>query len=238
LRTLIGVVGSEREARLKLMCELGAKLADEGYNVALVFHDEHEAAKSLKVFLVANVLKTSTFIAVRSKLNLDDIEGLFSSKWHLVLAEGRKTIPHVVAATSEADVNDVDSKSIAIVPLSDKARRLATSWTSKVADVYGATKAIQKVVLEDVMKLLALEDCGKCGFNSCRDLAEAIARGEESPIKCVERREGVRLVVNGELVPLNQFTSKVFVQVLRGLLSVLKGVPRDPRRVSLEVELY
>jgi len=238
LRTLIGVVGSKREARLKLMCELGARLADEGYNVALVFHGEHEVVRSSKVFLIANVLERSTFIMVRSKLSLDDIRGLIPSKWCLVLAEGQKTVPHVIAATSEADVNEVDAKSIAVIPLSDDVRRLVASWTCKVVDVHGAAKAVQEVVLKDVMKLLALENCGKCGFSSCKDLAEAIAKGEESPIKCVERRENVRLVVNEELVPLNQFTSKVFVQVLRGLLSVLKGVPRDPRKVSLEIELY
>jgi len=48
----------------------------------------------------------------------------------------------------------------------------------------------------------------------------------------------VKLVVDGELVPLNQFASKVFVQVVRGLLSILKGVPKNPKKVSLEVDLY
>jgi hypothetical protein len=61
---------------------------------------------------------------------------------------------------------------------------------------------------------------------------------KRSPTKCVERREGVKLVVDGELVPLNQFASKVFVQVVRGLLSILKGVPKNPKKVSLEVDLY
>lgn len=238
MRTLIGVVGSRREARLRLMRELGTKLADEGYNAALVFRDEHETIKSSKVLLMANVLKTSTFIVVSSKLSLDDIMGFIPGKWCLVLVEGHKAAPHVIAATSKADVNEVDPKSIAVVPLSDEARHLVASWTSKVVDIHEATKIIQQVVLEDVMRLLALKDCGKCGFSSCRDLAQAIAKGEESPIKCVERKESVRLVVNRELVPLNQFTSKVFVQVLRGLLSILKGIPRDPRKILLEADLY
>ncbi|NHW44489.1 MAG: hypothetical protein HA491_01945 [Candidatus Verstraetearchaeota archaeon] len=238
MRTVIGVVGSRREARLRLMHELGTRLADKGYNVALVFRDEREAVQGSKVFLTADVLKTSTFVMVNSRLSLDDIKSLVPGKWCLVLVEGHRTVPHVVAATSRTDVNEVGPKSIAVVPLSDEVQNLATSWTSKVVDFDGAAKAIQEVIVEDIMKLLALENCSRCGFSSCRDLAEAIAKGEEGPTKCVERREGVKLVVDGELVPLNQFASKVFVQVVRGLLSILKGVPKTPKKVSLEVDLY
>jgi len=238
LRTIIGVVGSTREARLKLMHELGTKLANEGYKVVLVFNDENEAFKGSNVFLVARLMKTSTLMVVSSRLSLDDIGGLIPGKWCLVLVEGHRAAPHIIAAASEADVSEVGPESIAVVPLNDEARRLAISWTDKVVNVNEAIKVIQERVIEDVLKVLALEDCGKCGFNSCRGLAEAIAKGEESPIKCVERREGVRLVVDGELVPLNQFTSKVFVTILRGLLSILKGVPRSARKVFLEADLY
>jgi len=238
LRTVIGVVGSRREARLKLMRELGTKLAGEGYNVALVFLDEREAIQGSKIFLIADVLKTSTFVMVSSKLSLDDIKSFVPGKWCLVLTEGHRAVPHVVAATSEADANEVGPKCIAVVPLSNEVRGLVTSLTSKVVDIDGAVKAIREVMLKDIMKLLALENCSKCGFSSCRDLAEAIARGEESLTKCVERKELVKLAVDGELVPLNQFASKVFVQVLRGLISILKGVPKNPKNISLEADLY
>lgn len=238
MKTVIGVVGSRREARLKLMHALGSKLANKGYNVALIFQDDYNGIKDSKVFLVVDVVNTSTFIRVGSKLSLDDIKKFIPGKWCLVLVEGHRAIPHVVAASSEADVSEADAKSIAIVPLSDGVKRLAASQTSKIVDVDEVLRAIHEVMLEDIMKLLALENCGGCGFNNCRDLAEAIARGEEDPVKCIKRREGVKLVVDGELVPLNQFTSKMFVQVLRGLLSILKGVPKDPKKVFLEVDLH
>lgn len=238
MRTVIGVVGSTREARLKLMHGLGTKLANEGYKVVLVFNDEHEAVKGSNAFLVAKLMKTSTLMIVGSRLSLDDIGGLIPGKWCLVLAEGRRAAPHIIVAASEADISEVGPESIAVVPLSDEARRLAISWTDKVVDVDEVIKVIRERVVKDVLKVLALKDCGKCGFNSCRGLAEAIAKGEESPIKCVERGEEVRLVVDGELVPLNQFTSKVFTTILRGLLSILKGVPRSAKKVFLEADLY
>jgi molybdopterin-guanine dinucleotide biosynthesis protein B len=235
---VIGIVGSKREARLKLMCELSTKLADEGYNVALVFRDEHEAVRPSKIFLIADELKTSTFVIVNTKLSLDDIKSFVPGKWCLILVEGHKADPNVIAATSEADLNEVGPNCIAIVPLSDEARGLVASWTSRAVDIDGAVKAIREVMLEDAMKLLALENCGKCGFINCRDLAQAIVKGEESPTRCAEKKEDVKLTVDGELVPLNQFASKVFVQVLRGLISILKGVPKNPRRILLEANLY
>jgi len=238
LRTVIGVVGSTREVRLKFMHDLGARLANEGYKVALVFRDEHDDVKSSKVSLVASLLGATTFIVVGSRLSLDDVRGLIPSKWCLVLVEGHRAVPHLVVAASEVDVSEVGPESIAVVPLNYEVRRSTTSLTNKVIDIDEAVKVVKEVVVEDVMRLLALENCGKCGFKSCRELAEAIARGEESPVKCVQRREVVKLMVNEELVPLNQFASKVFVQVLRGLISILKGVPRDVRKVLIEAELY
>jgi len=238
LKTVIGVVGSRREARLKLMHILGNKLANKGYNVALVFQDDYNSIRDSNVFLVVDVVSSSTFIRVNSKLSLNDIKGFIPGKWCLVLVEGYKAAPHVVVASSEADVNGADARSIAIVPLSDDIKHLAAPQMSKIVDINEALKAIHEVMLGDIMKLLALENCGECGFNNCRALAEAIARGEEDPVKCIKRRESVKLVVDGELVPLNQFTSKMFVQVLKGLLSILKGVPKGPKKIFLEADLH
>lgn len=236
MRTIIGVVGSNREARLRLMRELSCRLESEGYSVILVFHDSGGDDANTSSILTVSTLDSSTFIKASFKLTIDDLKKLFPSKWCLMLIEGYKAAPCIVAAISEDDVNELGSQSLAIVPLNDDLMKLTTPW-KKVVAVNRVAEVVREALIEDVMKLLMQEDCGECGFNSCKDLAEAIAKGEDTPLRCVKRRENVRLMVDGDLVQLNPFTSKMFIQVLTSLLSILKGVPRSFKKVTIELNL-
>lgn len=238
MRTIIGVVGSNRDARLRLMKELSNRLENEGYNVILVFRGRSgNDTDGPKCTLIVSTFDSSTFIRANFKLSIDDLKRLFPSRWCLMLVEEYRATPYIVAATSEDDVDELGPQSVAIAPLNDELIKTATSWKDKIVTVNRVAEIVREILLEDIMKLLMREECGECGFNSCRGLAEAIARGEETPLKCVKRRENVRLIVDGDLVKLNPFTSKMFVQVLTSLLSILRGVPRSFKKIVIEVDL-
>lgn len=237
MKTIIGIAGSNREAILKLMKVLSSKLEDEGYSVMMILQDRDHDSTNASSTLIALTLNSSTFIKANFKLTIDDLNKLIPNKWCLMLIEGHKSVPYIVAATSEDDVSELGPQSLAIVPLSDSLTMLTTPWKDKIVTVNRVTEVVRGILIEDITKQLMREDCRECGFNGCRDLAEAIARGEETPLKCVKRRENVKLMVDGEPVQLNPFTSRVFSQVLTSLVSILKGVPRSFKNITIELNL-
>lgn len=237
MRTTIGIVGSSREARLRLMKLLGSKLESEGYSIIMISQDGDNTSANNSSTLTVYTSSSSTFIKANFKLTIDDLKKLFPNRWCLVLIEGYKATPYIVAATSESDVNELVQQSLAVVPLSDSLTTSTTPWRDKFMTVDQVIEVVRRVMIEDIMKQLVQEDCGECGFSSCRDLAEAVAKGEETLLKCVKRREKVKLMVDGEDVPLNPFTSKMFSQVLISLVSILKRVPRNFKKVTVELSL-
>lgn len=238
MKTIIGIVGSTREARLKLMSELGDKLGKEGYSVLLVFRNYDYDYDHPKITLSMSIIGSSTFIRTNFRLNLDDVKSLIPGRWCLVLIDGFEDAPYIVAAVSMSDIEEFGLQSMAIVPMTDKIEKeVRDPWRDKVMKIDDLIGVVRERLVKDILSSLAQENCGQCGFNNCRELAEAIAKGEETPLKCIKRRENVKLIVNGENIQLNQFTSKVFIQMLKGLVSILKGVPRDLRKIYIEASL-
>lgn len=70
-------------------------------------------------------------------------------------------------------------------------------------------------------------DCGKCGYESCFDLARAIKSGKASKESCIpmssrpELRS--RVVLDEKEIPLQAFVSEIIRRSILGMLSSLKG---------------
>jgi molybdopterin-guanine dinucleotide biosynthesis protein B len=71
-------------------------------------------------------------------------------------------------------------------------------------------------------------NCGKCGYESCFALAEAIKRGEASKENCVpislRSKLRCRVVLDEKEIPLQAFVSEIIRRSILGMLSSLKGV--------------
>lgn len=76
-------------------------------------------------------------------------------------------------------------------------------------------------------------NCGLCGLESCLEFAQAVARGEASPSGCRVLASKVKLVVDGRAIELNPFVQDLFRNVVKALVSTLKGVGDKPGRVEL-----
>ncbi|MEM2535290.1 MAG: hypothetical protein QXD12_05740, partial [Candidatus Nezhaarchaeales archaeon] len=76
MRTIIGIVGSDRKARLRLMRELSSRLESEGYSVILVFHHRDIDETNASSTLVVNTLDSSIFIKANFKLTINDLKRL------------------------------------------------------------------------------------------------------------------------------------------------------------------
>ena len=232
--TIIGIVGSNRENRLKLLSQLADRLSKEGYNVISITREEGSAKYSDRSISVS-ITDCSTFIKAGFKLGLNEIKSLIAGKWRLIMVEGLKTNNCILAASSVSDIEEYGAHSMAIVPFTNEIRRNHAPQEAKIVDVDGAIAVILNKMLKEILSILAQQDCGECGYGNCQELAKAIARGEETPFKCVKKKIPVKIMVNGDHIQLNPFTTKMFAEVIKGLLSILKGVPREIRNVTIEI---
>jgi len=83
---------------------------------------------------------------------------------------------------------------------------------------------LSEVEKEKVLEKLPRIDCGECGHPSCSEMAEAIVKGEASIGDCeVLKRKGIKVMINGKALPLNKFVGDMVENVIRGMLSSLKG---------------
>ena len=79
-------------------------------------------------------------------------------------------------------------------------------------------------------------DCGRCGYDTCRGLAESIYSGESQLSDCEVREEKtVELKVDGEEVPLENFPALMLEKGVKGMLKSLKGVGENIDHLSLEI---
>lgn len=115
--------------------------------------------------------------------------------------------------------------------------RPAPELPAPLVDFESEPERLADLVLERSMEPLPALNCGFCKYGSCVALAEAIARGEASHEECAVLKSTVRLVVDGAPIELNPFVQDVVRNVLLGLVSSLKGVPRNPRKVEVTVSV-
>lgn len=93
-----------------------------------------------------------------------------------------------------------------------------------------------KADVERAMQRLPGLDCGDCDYQSCMELARAIAAGGASLDDCVVSHGGVTVTVDGTAVPLKPFVQSFVEGTIRGMLRSLKGVD-DPEDAAVRVEL-
>ncbi|MCS7140408.1 MAG: hypothetical protein N3F04_04870 [Candidatus Nezhaarchaeota archaeon] len=234
--TSIGIVGSKREARLKLLSEISMKLVKRGYNVISIAHLGESEAKEAMCGRVMSITttKSATFVKCNFKLSMDDVKSLIPTTWWFMIVEGLQVDDYVVAASTIDDVREYGANSIAIIPVSSDVEDSITV-KEKIVDVDEVVKMIIDRALKDVLNLLAQENCGGCGYENCQELAERVVKGGETPLRCTKLRLPVKVLVNGMLIPLNPFTTKMFTEVVKGLLSILKGVPKSIQKATIDI---
>ncbi len=94
----------------------------------------------------------------------------------------------------------------------------------------------REVETERVLEQLPQLACGKCGYPTCRELAEAIVEGDKTVDDCKNRpREDIRIKVNGEEVSVGGFVSEFVSNTVSGMISSLKGV-ENIRTIEIIIE--
>jgi molybdopterin-guanine dinucleotide biosynthesis protein B len=96
--------------------------------------------------------------------------------------------------------------------------------------------AIDGIELDRVEKKLPGLDCGKCGLDTCHELAGSIYKGKNSIEDCYYFSDmNVSLKVDGEEIPLGKFAKEFVAGTVWGMVSSLKGV-EDGDKIVLKLE--
>lgn len=102
----------------------------------------------------------------------------------------------------------------------------------RLNDYEGMAGWIKERALSTIIGRLPGNNCGMCGFATCKSFAEAYLKGLA---KTCPATSDVRLVVNDINVSLNPFVKRLISSIVDGLLNSLKEVPQRKRRVLIEV---
>jgi len=226
----IGVVGYKNSGKTTLTLALIGELASRGHRVAAVKHtsekmdllDKDTARLGESAHQVGFVSPEESGVFIRGESRLDDI--LVHLDADLVVIEGFKrelSYPKIACLSGrEEDRNLFNGLVICAAGPGDQAPELSDPAVQYLnRDAIGA---IADLAEKRAFKLPNL-NCGGCGFEDCYGLAREIVAGAKSAEDCVSLHPEAELLVDGKPVPLNPFISELFGNVVRAMVSTLRG---------------
>lgn len=201
----------------------------------------HAQAGAKVVISVAPQEITAIRKCNKADFSWDDLQGIIKeAEVDLIIVEGFKglvktdaQIPKIIAVKTEDEVATAikDNKNIlAIVgfmpqklPSSQKIPYFkAPDKLKELAALVESTLKPHLKIREQLQKLPGL-NCKACGFNSCSELAEAIAEGKATLEKCRTLKEKrVTLKIGEQTIPLNPFVQDIAESIVLAFVSVLK----------------
>jgi molybdopterin-guanine dinucleotide biosynthesis protein B len=249
---VIGIVGKRKRSGKTTTIEcLVRELVKRGYKVGTVKHiprddfsidkkgsDTWKHAQAGATIVVAVSKNEVVYISKTAKEESLSkvIKGI--SDVDYLLIEGFKTesIPKIVVALSKEDALDIIDDATILVSGPIAGKKLKSLRNTPVID---ATKNADKIIdllekrkgkFQSVRNKLPGLNCGKCGFDSCDDIAKDILIGNASFEDCVVlgAEKGVMLEISGSEVPLGGFVQDFVKNTVLGMVSSLKKAEMKP----------
>lgn len=201
----------------------------------------HAQAGATVVISIAPQEITAIRQGDKTNFNWNDLQGIINEgEVDLIIVEGFKTlvktneqIPKIIAVKTEDEATTAikDNKNVlAIVGFTpQKQSSIQKIPYFKTPDKLEALTTLVENNLKPQLKLrewlqkLPSLNCKACGFNSCSELAKAIAEGKATIEKCRTLKEKrVALEIDGKTIPMNPFVQDVAKNIVLGFISVLK----------------
>jgi molybdopterin-guanine dinucleotide biosynthesis protein B len=230
---IIAVSGTSGVGKTMLIEQIIKELSDRGISVASVKHvhgpdvlipEGKDTSRHLRAGSspVIGLSSNETVVYLSGERDLDFAIDFLKkiSLPDVVIVEGFKhsSLPKIV-------VGDADVGGEVLLRCSN-----TSDCAQKAVDII-----VLEVEIERVLRRLPGVDCRKCGFSSCRELAESIASGVAKELDCVNRSDGcTTIIVDGRLVPLGRFVSDMVASTVTGLVKSLKEVG-EPREIEIRI---
>lgn len=238
---VIGIIGYKKSGKTTLILKLSDELIKIGYKVAVVKHisedldlanSDTSKYKEVLTQVAAITPKESVFF-LKSKKNLEDIIKYFEAD--IILIEGfkkEKTFPKIVCLREESEKAE----------LFDGLQLCTAGFVSKELNpkLYDFNilndediKKIAEIAINKSFKLPDL-NCGECGYQDCYGLAQEIVKGSKILDDCSSLEPSTLVQVNGKIISMNPFISKIVKNTIIGLLSSLKGFIKGDIEIKIK----
>lgn len=103
-------------------------------------------------------------------------------------------------------------------------------------DVNSLVNFIISYAKETLLNLVPRLNCRMCGLESCNEFIDSVLKGSKLLINCPHLSK-VRLRVNGKFIYINPFVRAIIQNVILGIVNTLKDIPREYKRIELELEI-
>ncbi|MCG2827819.1 molybdopterin-guanine dinucleotide biosynthesis protein B [Methanothermobacter sp. K4] len=222
---IVGVTGTKDTGKTALVEKLVEKLVDTGYRVATLKHthggfdfpgkdtDRHRRAGAE---IVAGTGR-ETFFLIDRGMDLPEVVGVLEilDDIDFLVVEGFKSMEYANISTSTPG-----------------------EFTLKVVDPFKIDEVDDLIELIERRSYGLLQDlnCGKCGFESCREFAKAKVKGEADGKDCKSQPDRVLLRINGKPVPLNPFVQNFIAGTVLGMVDALDTESLKHQKVDLIIK--
>ncbi len=232
--------------KTKVIAYVAQKLISKGYKVSIIKHAFHgvdiEDKDSHKF-----ILNGAEEVIVSSK----DIGILYINRWvdslektltftnnPIILVEGFRDNEIGDAIAISMDCKELENlmkyKPICAVLW----RKDGCSYTNielyYFDELDNVVTLIENRAVEYILSQTPRTNCGFCGYSNCREFSYAYLKGLTKICPVVSN---IRIEINGMSIPMNPFVKSMLFSLIQGFLDSLKNVPRDRKRISIEIEI-
>jgi molybdopterin-guanine dinucleotide biosynthesis protein B len=243
----IAIVGFKDAGKTRVVEALVSELTRRGKSVATLKHTAESVShdtpgkdtwRHMEAGAEASAIISDSSAAffVKKVVTPQEAAVLLGSHDYLIM-EGFKSegyLPRIIVPRKLSDIAELaNGLEVAVVDIQEALTGYADTKVYTLDEVGD----LADVVEAKAFPLLAGSNCRGCGYEDCTSLAKAIMAGEARAKSCVRYASaGVRMVVNGKVVPLNAFAQLVTKNVVLGLVDSLKGV-EAPRSVEVALDV-
>ncbi len=218
---LLGFCGPSNSGKTTMICEIIERLPE--YRIAVVKHTPHGidvAGKDSTRFMQSGaaevVLMNEENVHFRKGESISGVLLSLKGEYDIVLVEGFKKYRFIpkICFQMEGCENCI-------------------MYKPSTEDVIQHIK--KEVEIERIEAQLPNFNCGECSHRNCREMAEAIYRGEDTFKNCRYWNPNalISVRVNGKDIYMGRFVQDLLINTLEGLLKSFKGV-RDIKNVEIK----
>lgn len=220
-------------------------LKDHGYVVGVVKHcssgislEEKDSGKYLESGAEVVVASSPRLAVIYESRYIDLLENaMVFVKAPVVVVEGYRDsdIGEVVLVTGSLEDLELLKKTEKVIAIASRGEiELDSSgvFTYRLGDEEKLVELLEKRIIEHYLSQTPRTNCQQCGFPSCIELVKAYVKGRSQWCPVVSR---VNLVIDGAEISLNPFVKNFIRSVVKGMISVLKGIPSVYRKITIEI---
>jgi molybdopterin-guanine dinucleotide biosynthesis protein B len=246
------------KGKTRLIERLAKRFNSEGFMVATVKHisGSFDTAKKdtwrhLEAGAIMTVASTSDEIVTIARTKNPPLEKALDAiymKPEVILVEGYKKSSHpkILCADTAEEAQAALEEIPKIVMVSgsissnlEEKERFKSKFPKTPVYHFGeVVSALKEMLTNSILRSLPGLNCKHCGYDSCRDFANAIIKGEATIRDCeVLATDIATLKVDGKNIPIGKFPQQVVRSIVLGVLDTLKGVRKRPHRIEISVNV-